>query len=226
MRNMSSIMNALYFLSEWFVRFTFVNLVWFVLNIPLTIVTLNFILSETERIIYVLPMVILSVFLFFPSTMALYGVVRDWIMKKERSKNIRRFFKFFKKDYFRSLLAGAVWTIIWLVWVVDYIYFEREDSIISLIVLVLGIILFVAMIDFFSLSAHYDMRFMQLMKNALLVTIGNPFLFVIVVVIHALLFYAGITYLLFIFPLFIGTVTAFISFLGFYRFTLKLKEKE
>ena len=51
MRNMSSIMNALYFLSEWFVRFTFVNLVWFVLNIPLTIVTLNFILSETERII-------------------------------------------------------------------------------------------------------------------------------------------------------------------------------
>lgn len=86
MRDMSGIKSALYFLTEWFMRFIVLNLLWFVINIPTAIVTLNLVMSETNRVMYVIPLTILVPVLFFPTTTAMFAVV-EWISPVTHFRN-------------------------------------------------------------------------------------------------------------------------------------------
>lgn len=110
-------------------------------------------MAESDRIMYTIPLVILVPILFFPSTVALFAVVRDWILKKNKENSLKRFFHHLKKEYGKSFVAGIIWTVIWGVWVVDFLYFNRVNSVFAFVVLIVGFILFVFTVHFFSLES-------------------------------------------------------------------------
>lgn len=226
MKDYSGIMGGLYFLTEWFMKFTVVNFIWFVINIPTALVLVNTIMTDANRLMYALPLIVLVPVLFFPSTIAMFATVRDWIMKKEKMSLIKNYFHHFKSNYLKSLLSGFIWVIIWFVWLTDFVYFNKEGSVIAFIVLVIGMMLIVFNINYFSLSTHYHMKIKELFKNSFYVTIGSPLLFMIILFTQFTLLFLAISKFWFLFPLSIGSVSAFISFLAFYRFSLKIKSNQ
>lgn len=223
MQGYSGLMSGLYFLAEWFMRLTVVNFIWFVINIPTAFVLVNAVMSDTHRLIYALPLMIILPVLFFPSTTAMFATVRDWIMKKEKKSLIKNFLKHLKTNYLNSLLAGFIWTIIWFVWVTDLVYFNRENSIIAFVILIIGMVLVVFNVNYFSLSVHYHMKMRGLFKNSFYITIGSPLLFIVILLTVFLLLFIAISRFWFLFPLLFGSVIAFISFFLFYQFSLKIK---
>ncbi|MDN7242682.1 DUF624 domain-containing protein [Planococcus sp. N028] len=227
MRDFSGLTETLYTATEWIMRFSVINVLWFILNIPIvfTITSIFFGNSESSSLLYLWPLVVLLPALFFPSTAAMFSTVREWIIKKDQASLTKTYFSHLKATYKKSFLSGIVLMALWFIWILDFTFFKNENDLIWTMFVVVGLILFVFTINFFSLSAHYQMNNKALLKNAFFVTVGNPLLSLFILISNLSLFYVSATELLFLWPLFAGTVSAFLSFLAFYRFSLKVEEK-
>lgn len=222
MQDSSGVTQGLYFLTEWLMRFVIVNFIWFIINIPVGLVLVNAIMVDVGRITYALPLIILVPVLFFPSTMAMFATVRAWIIQKEIKPLIKNYLHYLKENYFKSLISGFIWVFIWLVWLIDFIYFSKESNTMALIMLIIGMILVVFNVNYFSISVHYYMQMKERFKNSLFITIGNPLSFCSILLPLFILLFLATSSFLFLLPLLIGSVSAFISFLSFYRFSLKI----
>lgn len=224
---MQGFTGMLYAGAEWFMRFTVINLIWFVINLPILFVALSVYLNgySTADAVYLLPLLLLIPVLFVPSTIALFSTVREWIIPKEQPSLLKTYFSHLKANYRQGLISGIGLQALWLVWLLDFYFFKEFSSMLVILFIVIGLGLFVYTINFFSLSAHYKMRSAALFKNAFFVTMGNPLMGLFIVVSNLALFYAGATEILFLFPFFIGTLSAYLSFLAFYRFSLKIEAR-
>ena len=228
MRDNSGFMGQVYVITEWIMRFSVINILWFIINIPISIILLNIFLSDSSNgiIMYSIPLVLLIPSLFIPSTIAMFATVRDWIMQNEQQSLWKIYLKHVKTNYMKSLLSGLALMFIWLIWFVDFYYFNKISNLLSMLFLIIGLLLFVYTINFFSLSVHYQMNTRALLKNAFFVTIGSPLLSFFILISNLSLFYFSASEFFILFPLFTGSVSAYLSFYAFYRFTLKMGKKQ
>jgi uncharacterized membrane protein YesL len=204
-------------------RFSVINLLWIVFNIPIAFIVVNILfVKQTGIIVFLLiPLLILLPLLFFPATTAMFASARNLVMKEE-GVSIRQYWRYFKENYTRSLLGGLVLTVIWTIWAVDYYYFSKENIILLGIFLILGIVLFVFTINFFSILSHYHMKLLPAMKNSFLITMGSPLLFFTVLISNSIILYFSLFVFKFLLPFFTGSLIAYLSFSAFYRYYLKV----
>jgi uncharacterized membrane protein YesL len=223
LKGKSGMMGGLYRICEWIMRFSVVNLLWVIFNIPIAYIVLNILfLDETEAMVFFLvPLIILLPFLFFPATTAMFASARDWVIKEE-STSVGEYWRYYKENYKKSLFGGLILTVIWTVWAVDYYYFSRENIIIMFVFLIMGIILFVFTINFLSVISHYHLKLLPALKNTLIITIGSPILFLTVLLSSGIILYMGIYVFPLMFPFFTGSLVAYLAFSAFYRFYLNV----
>src|ERR687889_2510716 len=62
----------------------------------------------------------LPVVSIFPSIAAMFGVVRDWVRKKEGSLT-RTFITRFRENLWQSLLVGAIWAVFGVALFLDFL---------------------------------------------------------------------------------------------------------
>lgn len=227
MRDFTGFTGIFYAAAEWVMRFSVVNILWFLLNLPALFIVSSIYLNGFEAgfVWYLMPILIFIPVLSVPSTAAVFSMVRDWIMQTDQKSLTKSFFFYLKKDYRKNLLAGLVLQIFWLVWLIDFYFFKAQSSGVEILFIIIGAGLFIYTINFFSLSVHYRMGIRDLMKNAFFITVGNPLMSIFIFICNLSLVYTGMTELLFLFPFFICSLSAFLSFLAFYRFSLKVKTK-
>jgi uncharacterized membrane protein YesL len=226
MRDFSGLMGGFHRIAEWFMRFTIVNIVWFIINLPIAVIVLSSVFNDSRSVMIVqmLPALLLFPLLLFPSTIAMFQVTRDWLLEKDQKSLIRTYFSYFKESYKRALLSGAGWAIIWLIWIVDLYFFSKENDLLTLIFMIIGLILFVMNMNFFSLTAHYRMSLRELFKYSFFLTFGMPSLFFIIVILNIFIIYLS-TKVWFLLPFFSGSISAYLSFYTFYKCTLKVEKK-
>jgi uncharacterized membrane protein YesL len=146
----------------------------------------------------------------FPSTAAMFGVVRDWSRQKEGGL-VRAFASRFRENFAQSLLVGVLWTLFGTALVLDFFVAGRLSFVPGVIMkslLVLATVLYAsASVFLFPVMVHYEMGWKALLKNSLLFSIGRLpttaacLLFVAVV--------AGLTAILPVLILITGSVTAY-----------------
>ncbi|MFJ7826572.1 YesL family protein [Psychrobacillus sp. NPDC096623] len=227
MREFSGFPGVLYSTTEWVMRFSVVNILWMMINVPIVIILLSLYANNFSLafLVYYVPLLILFPLLFFPSTTGMFAMARDWLLKIDHPSLTKAYFSHIKSNYKKSVLSGLVLTLLWLIWLIDFYYFKNEHELLSLVFSIMGFVLFVFTINYFSLNVHFQMNIRELLKNTFLVTIGSPFLFFVILISNFLLFYLSATKLIFLIPLFTGSVSAYLSFALFYRFSLKMQEK-
>lgn len=214
-----------YKISLWLTRIASVNLLWFLFNLPVAIVLFNMLLANYigELILFLVLFVMLAPIVTFPATTALFAVVRRWVLGEEVNI-LKGFWKYYKQNYKDSLKGGLFFILLWSSMLFYYyILMVNSLEIFTYLFYLLLAILFVFTIHFFSITVHFQLRTLPILKNAMLFTIINPILTIEIVVVSGLLIYLSSTYFSFLIPFFIGATIAFVSFLGFYRFTSKLK---
>ncbi|MBM7570814.1 YesL family protein [Aquibacillus albus] len=224
---MNGVMGGFYKISEWIMRFTVVNLCWVFFNLPIVFFIVNMLLANQleDLIILSIPIILLAPFLFFPATAAMFASVRDWVLEKESSSLIKSYWKYYKENYKKSLLGGLLLTMIWSILVIDFYYLKDINVILMFAFIVLGIVLFVYTINFFSVIVHYDIKLRAIFKNTFLLTIGSPILFFAVLISAGIILYISVNGPLFLIPFFSGSLIAFICFSAFYRLFLKLTHR-
>ncbi|WP_101842951.1 YesL family protein [Halobacillus sp. Marseille-P3879] len=227
MADRSGFMGGMYAVSEWISRFTIGNLLWALFNLPVGLLLLSLLnLQGIELAFYILaPLAIIIPFVFFPSTTALFAKAREWVRKDEKELAEKSFLQYYIENYRNSLFGGIIFVVFWIVLSADVYYFSTRNTLLMNAFLIMGILLFVWTINFFSVIVHYELNLKKVMKQSFLITVGSPLLFLTIVISSAIILYIS----LYIFPLLIpivtGSLMAFLSFSAFYRLHLKIANK-
>jgi uncharacterized membrane protein YesL len=203
---------------EWIVNLAALNITWLVFILPIAYLSLLLVLVEhaSQVLMIVLTIVVLSPFLLFPATTAMFGVVRKWYMKEE-IKIVKSFWKFYKENYKRSLSGGLILSFLWLVGVVDYLYIKSDVSFVNYIVLFILAILFLYTLYFFSDTVHTESKLTQSLKNVLIITVANPIFSFGISLISIFILYVSFNYLPFLIILFTGPFIAILGFYGYHK---------
>lgn len=146
--------NKLNSIGEWIIRLVFLNFLW----IGGSIVGLG----------------ILGV---FPATSALFSVLRRWFLKDKRVKIAPEFFKYYKKDFWKSNALGYVLLLISYVILTDYRFISSVTEFWTFaagyfMLILLAFSLF-SLCILFPIYSHLQVSFFQYIKNALFFPLLN-----------------------------------------------------
>lgn len=148
--NIFSIDGGLYRFLEKFTNFFLLNLLWFLMCLP--IITI------------------------FPATAAMFGVVRQWIHKKDDGV-FRNFFTQFKLNFKQSFFIGILWFILALLFYFNFNISMQMTGFIR--VFIVSSLLFVSLfftmtsIYLFPVMVHYEVKWVNVIKNSMLFSVSQ-----------------------------------------------------
>lgn len=231
------LMGGFYRISEWIMRLAVINLLWIICSLPVIFVLLtSFLGLTTENVeaygllsLLTLPMIIAAVltpFTVFPATAAMFTVARKWVTGESDVALFKTFFRGYKENYKQSMIGGLLYTVLIAVLVVNFLFYREQFSVVSYIFLAFLALIIASLFNFFSMLVHYHMKTFQLIKNALLITIGKPFRSLSNIIMVALVIVVSWNFMKgFMFVFFTGSIVAFISFWNFNIIYMKLQEQ-
>jgi uncharacterized membrane protein YesL len=152
----------------------------------------------------------LPVVTIFPSTAAMFGVVRDWVRGKEGSLT-RTFITRFRENLGQSLLVGAIWTVFGVALFLDFLVasqlsFGAEVVLKFLLVLVSALYAF-GSVYLFPVMVHYEADWKTVIRNSLLMSIGRLPTTVMCLVLLAVM--VGLTVVVPFLVIITGSITAY-----------------
>lgn len=228
---MNGLMGGLYRLCEWIMRISAINLLWALCSFPIFFLLLQLLLIENleEMMAILLLMAVIAPFLLFPSTSAMFSVVRKWVLGEVDVPLLKTFFKSYKQNYVQSMFGGIIFMALAVLLIINFRFYsnvESSFSILSGVFIAFLIILFISVINFHNLLAHMHMKTWHIVKNAIFLTIGKPLTTLMIVLTAFVIIYLSATYLnFFLFFVATGTVIAYMSFFYFHRAMHKIQEK-
>ena len=188
---MNSTNNFIYHVSEWITRFAYLNLLW------LSFTVVGGVL-----------------FGFFPATIAMFAVTRQWLKGNTDKPILQSFWQYYRKDFLKSNLLGIFIVIIAIIIIADILYIKANNNEFltwTYIPLFAFMLLFTMLLFYiFPTFVHYELKVGQVIKNATLIMLINPINTLLIFLCLVPLFFIMKTFpaLLFIFG---GSSYAFIT---------------
>lgn len=170
---MNSVTGFLFRVSEWIMRLAFVNILW---------ISFSF-----------LGLIILGT---APSTVAMFTVIRKWIMGQSDIPIFKTFWTTYKNEWLKSNFLGLL-----LFGIGIFIYIENSiiNSTNSPLVQIskypfflLVLLFFLVLMYIFPTYVHYNVNLFQTIKNSFLIMLINPFYNIVMILALVLLYYIGL----------------------------------
>ncbi|MDQ1909787.1 DUF624 domain-containing protein [Paenibacillus sp. GD4] len=225
------IMGGFYRISEWIMRLSVINVLWIICGIPFFLLGLILLQAQTtEQILQTfLLMAIVAPFFLFPSTAAMFTVARKWLTGEEDAPLFKTFFRGYKENYVQAMLGGLIYVLLGVILYTNFKFYGTQAGafgVLRFLVISLTGLLFISVFHFFSILSHLHMKIWQIIKNALLITIGNPVRSISMLVLNGVIMYFSFTQFTFLIPFFMGSLVAVVSFWHFNLIFGKLQEKQ
>lgn len=227
------LMGGFYRISEWIMRFSAINLLWLICSLPFVAVSMLLLapvdLPEEQvvnnmKVVFML-MAVIAPFTLFPATAAMFTVARKWVMGESDVALFKTFFRGYKENYKQSMLGGIIYVLLIAVMIVDFIFFREKISLLSYIFIAFLVLIVISLFNFFSMLSHYHMKTLQLVKNAVLITIGKPLRSLSTAVMCGFVMYISFFHFQFLIPFFMGSIIAYLAFWNFNIIYVKLQEQ-
>ncbi|WP_166242414.1 YesL family protein [Paenibacillus turpanensis] len=228
-------MGGLYRISEWIMRFSTINLLWVICSIPIFYLLVSGVMAQTtDQLISVLIlMAILSPFTLFPATSAMFVVVRKWVTGNEDVPLFKTYFRGYKENYVASMLGGIIYVVLSVIMVINYrFYIGQEGTLeyLSILFVALGVVLMASLFTFFCIQVHLHMKLLHVLKNSILLTVGQPIRTIMTILTNGFILYLSFFQFTFLIPFFMGTLIAYTTFwqfnIGFTKITEKIQALE
>ena len=115
---------------------------------------------------------------FFPSTVAMFSVMRKWIQDDEEIKVLNHFKNEYKKEFLHSNKYGYSWIVLGIIIYVDLQFFRGIPTIwaliLSLFFFIFAVIYMVALLYAFPVYVQYNLNLKQYFRNCLFIVLSNP----------------------------------------------------
>jgi uncharacterized membrane protein YesL len=228
---MKGMMGGLYRICEWIMRFSVINILWVLCSIPIFYFLIVLLHSQTlDQFVFTLMIMgVLSPFTLFPATSAMFAVARKWVMGEEDVPLFKTFFRSYKENYVKSMFGGIIFTFLIVLMIVNYRFYAAQESalqFLSVVFIAFLLVVFISMFHFFSIVVHLEMKTLQVVKNAILITLGRPLTSVLITITNLFILYISFYHFTFLIPFFMGSLIAYMTFFHFHRLFLKIKKKQ
>ncbi|MFA9557842.1 YesL family protein [Evansella sp. AB-rgal1] len=167
---MGGLMGGFYRVSEWIMRLAYVNLLW--------------ILFTTIGLFF---------FGFMPASIAMFTILRKWILGEFDIPVFKTFFGTFKTEFIKGNIFGLVILIIGYILYIDLQYLSLVEGTLHTVLLA---VLFLAGILYLTFTfyiipvyVHYDLKLKEYFKFAILIGITNFHITILMAVGIAALYY-------------------------------------
>jgi uncharacterized membrane protein YesL len=229
------VMGGFYRISEWVMRLAVINLLWILCSIPVFFIAGNAYLvliqtGDASTMLSSLPLLaILAPFTLFPATAAMFTVARKWVTGDGDVPLLKTFFRGYKENYVKSLVGGFLFMLIFFILYVNYRFYVGQGSALralSIIFIAFTFVITSSMFNFFSIMVHLHMKALQIIKNSVLISLGNPLNSLILIIGNGLIVYFSLFQFTFLIPFFMGSLVAAFSFWQFHRSFQKLQIKQ
>lgn len=152
---MDNASRVIYNILEWITKFAYLHILWIFFTIAGGVL-----------------------FGFFPSTTAMFAIIRDWLRGNTDTPLFKTYWEFFKRDFLKSNGLGIFITAIASIIGIDLYYIQNHINDVltwTYIPLFAFILLFTIFIFYvFPAFVHYDLPVFKVMKNAFLIMLINP----------------------------------------------------
>ncbi len=216
---MRGMMGGFYRLSEWIMRLSVTNVLWLLTSFPFWLLVISFLgAKDTEQLkAIVIPLAIVAPFTLFPATSAMFSVARKWVLGDTDVPLLKTFFRNYKQNYVQAMIGGLFYALLFAILIIDFqVYLKQMDGfqLIAYLFIALMFLLLISLLHFFSLLSHFHMKTIQLLKNALILTIGRPIRSMIMAIGAAAVLFIS-TRFTFLIPFFFGSIIAVYTFYNF-----------
>ena len=225
------VMGGFYRISEWIMRLAVINVLWIVFSIPFFYILLATLLTPDATNTLLIQSAILlgciAPFTLIPATAAMFAVARKWVMGDEDVPLFKTFIRTYRENYRQSMVGSLIFLVLGGVFVVNYRFYISQNnglSVLAFVFLAFSIVMIAAFFNFMSILVHYEMKMLQMVKNAFIVTLGQPFMSISMIVTNALIFYFSGRFT-FLIPFFMGSLCAITTFWYFYRGLQRIQAK-
>ncbi|MDQ0256730.1 putative membrane protein YesL [Evansella vedderi] len=163
---------GIYKVCEWIMRLAYVNLLWILFSV-----------------------IGLIVFGFMPATIALYTVIRKWMMKEMSIPVFRTFFSAYKKNFIHGNIIGLFAMIIGYVLYINFqfISFINEWNFAYLLLtssqIFIAILYLILLLYLIPVFVHYELSLLQQFKYAILLGLTNLHITISMVLILILVYF-------------------------------------
>ncbi len=224
------LMGGFYRISEWIMRFSVTNVLWIVTALPVFFFVLTLFIAEDvgQAQASIFAIIVLSPFLLFPSTAAMFALARKWATGDEDAPLLKTFFKGYKENYLQSMFGGILFTVLMAVLIFNFRFYNSQTgygALLSYLFIALGLVISIGVFNFFCLTVHLHMKTLQLIKNSILITVGQPIRSLFIAITNFVIIYISFTQFTFLLPFFTGSVIAFLTFWHFHNGFRKMLDK-
>jgi len=225
------IMGGFYRISEWIMRLSAINILWVVCSIPFFYLLLVAMVNpEMDMDMLKQSFILLGAvapFTLIPASAAMFAVARKWVMGEEDVPLFKTYFRSYKENYKQSLLGGLIFLFLGFLLYINYnFYLNMEGTLrlLSLLFLTFSVLLIAAFINYLCVMVHFHMKTLQIVKNAIIMTLGQPISTVALLVTNGVIIYFSTQYT-FLIPFFMGSLCATASFWYFNRGYQRIQTK-
>jgi uncharacterized membrane protein YesL len=130
----------------------------------------------------------LPIVTIFPATVALYCVVRQWILHNDYSV-FRSFFQFFKQNFKQSFLLGVIWSLFICLLFMNFLILNNFGSfqhLLFTILSVFGLVVLFITIYIFPTIANYNVNWLTAIKNSLFFSIRYFYMTIAIIILLVL----------------------------------------
>ena len=203
---MNATSSFIYNVVEWITRFAYLNLLWIIFTLLGGVI-----------------------FGFFPSTISMFAIVREWLKGETDKPLFSTFWKYYREEFLKSNLLGIIVTLIVAIIALDILYIQSTNNDLltwTYLPLFAFMLLFIMFLFYlFPSFVHFNLKLGQVFKNSFFIMLINP-ITTLLIFLSLLPFFYIISLLPAIGFIFGGSVYAFISM----RFSLhafqKVSEKQ
>lgn len=203
---MNATSSFIYNIVDWITKFAYLNLLWILFTLLGGVI-----------------------FGFFPSTISMFVIVREWLKGETDISLFSTFWKHYRDEFFKSNLLGVFVALVSVVIALDILYIKSTTNelltwtYLPLFAFMLLFIMFLCYL--FPSFVHFDLKLWQVIKNSFFIMLINPITTLLIFLCLLPFFYLA-SLLPAIGFIFGGSIYAFISM----RFSLhafqKVSEKQ
>lgn len=169
----------------------------------------------------------LGVFGFMPATVALFTVIRKWIMGDKDIPVFKTFWEAYRKEFFKSNLFGLVLFVIGYIIYIDLLLLPTGGMYMLLRAAIFscGILFAIVLLYIFPIYVHYDWNRRTHIKYALLIGASHPHFTLLILIGIAILYYVSVT-IPGLIPFFSISILAYIVMWTSYQVIKKMEETQ
>ncbi|WP_066051089.1 YesL family protein [Robertmurraya korlensis] len=185
---MDGVMRGFYSISEWVMRLAYVNVLWIFFS-----------------------MIGLLLFGFFPSTIAMFAVVRKWVRKEIDAPIFKIFWSTYRSEFLKSNLLGIVILFSGFLMYFNFTIIEATVipafKILYIPTIILTMLYILTLLYIFPVFVHFNIRLVEIIKNSIILMTVNPLITFSKLVLTGLLIFLYLTFPG-VLPFFSGSVIA------------------